>query len=340
MRVAILGTGKMGLLHGAILGAMPEVEVCAVADNSEFILGALATLRPELRTFHDYERLLDDVRPDAAFITAPASMHIPMALACVTRSIPFFIEKPLGVNAVECEGLAKACAERSLITMVGFMMRHVESFARANAILTSGVLGKALSFEATMYVAQLFKKGKGWRYDPKQSGGGVVITQTIHLLDLLRWYFGEATRISARTLSPYSESVEDFCHAQLEFSNGLLGWLDASWSMRHHRLVESRLHVHGADGELIVTDDEVRLFLESPRQGYADGWTVWPHPQLFSRVEFDVGGPQYTRQDRAFVDAVKARTPVACDVAGAYRVQKMVDAIYQSSAASGEPVTI
>lgn len=340
MKVAILGAGKMGLLHGAILGAMPEVQVCAVADSSRFMLDALACLRPELKTYLDYARLLDEAGPDAAVIASPVSLHVPMALACADRRVPFLVEKPLGMTAQECAPLIEACAKRSLVTMVGFMMRHLDSFAHARAVLRTGALGELVSFEATMYVAQLFRRGKGWRYDPAKSGGGVVIGQAIHLLDLLRWYFGEVERVSARTLSPYSESVEDFCHAQLEFEGGLLGWLDASWSMRHHRLVEARLHVHGTEGELIVTDDELRLFLESPRQGYAAGWTAWRHPQLFRGVEFDVGGPQYTRQDRTFVDAVATRATVECDVTSAYRVQKVVDAIYQSAVAKGEPVDI
>jgi len=107
--------------------------------------------------------------------------------------------------------------------MVGYMMRYAETYLKAKSILTSGVLGKVITFGATIYVSQLFRTGKGWRYDKSQSGGGVVIGQATHLIDLLQWFFGPVQSVSARTRGWYSKDVEDFAHAILNFADGLYG---------------------------------------------------------------------------------------------------------------------
>jgi predicted dehydrogenase len=120
----------------------------------------------------------------------------------------------------------------------------------------------------------------------------------------------------------------------------LTGYLDTSWSARHHRMVDISIDVQGENGTLTVTDDVVKLYLDDKRGAYAAGWTELRKPELFQPVEIDVGGPQYTRQDALFLQAVRDRGFVDFDAFSAYRVQQAVDAIYQSSDAGGQRVTI
>jgi len=89
-----------------------------------------------------------------------------------------------------------------------------------------------------------------------------------------------------------------------------------------------------------VTDDVVRLFLDEPSAGYSAGWSRFLIPDLFTGVPIDLGGPQYTRQDQAFCEAVRNRTSVESDAVNALRVQRIVDAVYASAAAGGEARTV
>jgi len=191
-----------------------------------------------------------------------------------------------------------------------------------------------------MYVAQLFKPGKGWRYDRETSGGGVLITQNSHLIDLLLWIFGPIGWVSGHTKSWCSKGVEDFAHAYLRFDSGLTGYIDTSWSLRHHRTVDIWIDVQGTDGNLTVTDDELKLYLEHEHESYPRGWTVWKKPDLFRGVPFDIGGPEYARQDAEFLSAVRLGETVCSDAASAFGVQRVVDAIYQSAESGGKQVSI
>lgn len=339
MRVAVIGIGKMGLLHAGILNALDGVELCALSDTSKYLLGMVKNLKP-VPVYDDYVRMLDREKPDAAVIATPVKLHVPMMKECVSRGIHFMVEKPLGLDAREAEKVVRGVEERRLVTQVGYMLRYVETFQKARTVIASGALGTLQRVRGTSYVAQLFQKGKGWRYSRKESGGGVVIGQATHLLDLMHWYFGAPERVWATAQHLYSEEVEDSAHGMMEWTSGLSGWFDCSWSERHHRLLEIEVAVQGENGNLVVNDDTVKLFLESPAMGHASGWTHWKKPDLFEGVTIDIGGPQYTKQDEDFARAVMQGGRVSSDVANGIEVQRVVDAVYESADHRGKEVRL
>ncbi len=186
----------------------------------------------------------------------------------------------------------------------------------------------------------MFKPGKGWRYNKQESGGGVVTGQATHVIDLLQWYFGNVKNISANTRSFYSKKVEDFAHVFFDFDNGVSGWMDSSWSMRHHRLLETEISINARNGNLMVNDDCIDLYLDTPGNGYEAGWTYIKRPDLFKGVEIDLGGTHFSLQDIAFIDAVRQKRKVASDLKNAFEVQRIVDAIYDSANKNGTPVDL
>ncbi|RIK81942.1 hypothetical protein DCC62_01070 [candidate division KSB1 bacterium] len=177
LNVAVVGIGKMGLLHAGIMNGLEGVRLSAIADTSKFLLGFAQSLKDDLNIYDDYREMLDKAKPDAAVLATPVFLHVPMAAECVKRGIPFFLEKPLSIVSRDADDLVADIEKKKLTTMVGYMMRYVETFAKAKELLQSGALGEIITFNATIYVSQLFKTGKGWRYDKKESGGGVVIGQ-------------------------------------------------------------------------------------------------------------------------------------------------------------------
>jgi predicted dehydrogenase len=336
MRVAVVGIGKMGLLHAGIMNAMDGVELCGICDSSKFLLGFAKSLK-NVSTHDDFKKMLDEAKPDAVVITTPVHLHVPMAMECVERGIAFFLEKPLSIKSSDADALVEAVEKKNIATMVGYMMRYVETFQKAKEIIDSGVLGEVINFNSAIYVAQLFKTGKGWRYNKNESGGGVVIGQATHLIDLLKWYFDEVEYVSAHTKNWYSQEVEDFAHAHFEFANGVSGWMDSSWSVRHHRLLEITIQVNAANGNLVVNDDQVKMYLDLDFNGHHAGWTIFNRPDLFEGVEFDVGGPQYTKQDKDFIEAIRSGKEIESDIKNAHEVQQIVDAIYSSAEKRGRP---
>lgn len=340
LRIGVVGLGKMGMLHAAIFNALPGSRLAAVAEVSRLHRDVLAQYNPTVRTYADPGEMLDSGQVDALVIATPVSSHVPLAVSSIERGIPFFMEKPLALTAAQGRDAMSALAARPTVNLVGYMTRFVDSFEKAHAILESGCLGHLQRVTATIYVSQLFGRGRGWRYDRKTAGGGCLHAQGSHLLDLLTWYFGPVVRVNAEVMSAYSTEVEDFAHVLLEFRSGLRAWLDSSWSVRSHRTLETTVDVLGDNGALVVNDDSVSLWLEKSAGAFVAGRTAWTAADLYRGVPIDVAGPQYTREDLTFLNAVRDNSPVQPDAGQAYHVQQIIDAAYTSSLSNGAPVWI
>lgn len=336
----MIGLGKLGLLHAGLMNGLPDSRLVAVADSNATLLKALKSRMEHVRTYPDHKTLLRDGGIDAAVIATPTGTHVEVAVDCVAQGIPVLIEKPLSLSGRQARPLLDALAQRPVANMVGYMGRYIETFAKAKAIVASGALGRLQMLRSSMYVGQLFRAGKGWRYDKAVSGGGVLITQNSHVVDKLLWLFGDVHSVSAQVRSLYSQGVEDYAHVVFTFDSGLTGFMDASWSARHFRTPAIAIHVQGEAGTLDVDDDSVRLFLDAPAGGFAAGWSEWRKPDLYEGVSFDIGGPQYTRQAEAFLAAVRGGPNPSSDVRSAWRAQCVIDAAYLSASRAGAPVTV
>lgn len=331
LKIGIIGLGRMGLMHCAIFNSLPESEVVAVVDPAMFPAKPLHMLNPALKVYKDAHKLFRNEQIDGVLIASPVGYHIENALECVRNNIPFLIEKPLAVNAKQAEPLLTALDGKTLTNMIGYMARNIESFKVGKEIIDAGALGSILYVKGTVYVSQLFKQGKGWRYDPEVSGGGVLESQGSHLLDLLYWYFGPVKKVCADNLSLYSQGIEDFSHAILNFENGLKGWIDASWSVRFKRKMELKLDILGENGSLVINDDTVDLFLDNDTSGYKAGKTYLSANDLYKGVCIDIGGSKFTYQDQKFLHGILNKSAISPSVKDGYHIQKIVDACYQSS---------
>ena len=278
--------------------------------------------------------------PDVVAIATPTGIHVPIALDCVKRGIPVFIEKPLSLNAEQAMPLLDALRQRAVVNMVGFMSRFLHPVVKAKEIVETDVLGGLQMLRASMYIGQLFRRGKGWRYDRGVSGGGVLTTQNSHLVDLLLWFFGPIDWVSAHTGKLYSRDVEDHAHLFFQFENGLRGYLDASWSARHYRAPTIAVHAQGENGTLDLDDDQVSLYVAEPSGAWTAGWHRWTKPDLYKGSVFDIGGTAYTDQALQFLSAIRGQGRVGSDVRSAYEVQRVIDAAYLSAEQNGTPVQV
>jgi predicted dehydrogenase len=340
LNIGIIGLGRMGLMHTAIFNSLPESKVVAVVDPAMFPAKPLNMLNPAIKVYKSVDKMFKNEQIDGVLIASPVGYHIENALDCVHHNVPFLMEKPLAINAEQAEPLISELRMKPLPNMIGYMARNIDSFREGKKIIESGALGTVLNVKGTVYVSQLFKQGKGWRYDPKISGGGVLESQGSHLLDLLYWYFGNVKKVNAETQSVYSRGIEDFSHVMLTFESGLKGWIDASWSVRFKRKMELRLDILGENGSLVISDDTLDLFLDSAVGNYREGKTFLSANDLFSGVYIDVGGAKFTYQDQEFIKAVLEHRETSPSINDGFHIQKIVDACYKSASDSGSPIII
>ena len=340
LRGAVIGFGKLGLLHAGLVNGLAGSELAVVVETSPLIQRAIRQYFPHVTVLQSVAELVATHRPDFAVIATPTDSHVEIATDLVNQKIPVFIEKPLSLTAKQAEPLLAALSKSWVPNMVGYMGRFMDTFRHAHKLISLGVLGNLVMVRSSMYVEQLLEPGSGWRYDPTRSGGGVLVTQNSHVVDKLIWMVGELYEVSGFTTQVVSRSVEDYAHAFLKFSNGAVGYLDASWSVRHFRTPTISVHLQGSNGTLEVSDDHVDLYLDRANSGYPSGWSHWRLPDLYEPVPLDIGGTHYTRQMLTFLTAVRSGLSVESDVASALKTQRAIDAIYASARQSGASVRL
>ncbi len=140
IRVAVVGLGKMGISHLALLRAHPEVELAAVCDSSSYVLGVLKKytgVRP-IRTTRRCSATSSSTR---CSIATPTRTHARMVRSALERNVHVFCEKPFTLSTTDAQELASLGAERGLVTQVGYHNRFVGAFREAKALLDAGALG-------------------------------------------------------------------------------------------------------------------------------------------------------------------------------------------------------
>ncbi len=333
MKVGIIGFGKMGMFHGALLKKLPGVELTSIADTTKLVLKAFKSVMPDIKYYVSYKEMINKNKLDAVIITTPSFNHVPIASYAAERNIHFFVEKPLSSDLHQAEELYRIVKKNNVKSMVGFSARYLSPFMKGFEIIKSGELGKIISVNAENYLSDVMGKEKGWRFNKALSGGGVVIDYTVHIIDLLFWYFGYAKEISAKTKKIYSESVEDEVTATIAFNNDIKANLSSSWSNPNYRKSYLKLEITGEKGTVVITDQTVIM---KTKGGIVIDMVS---PDLYQGYYLDIGGSNFSIQMQKFYNYIVNDVPVEADIESGLAVQKIIDAIYTASE-SGRTVKI
>jgi len=323
-RVGIVGLGKMGILHGGIVNKLPDANVTAVCEKERLVAGIAKKLLPKGVSFYaDSAEMVSKENLDAVFITTPIASHAPiiLELAKLKPDLSLFVEKPLANSSELARNTCEAVKGSRGVHMVGFQKRYAPLFQEAKKMLDKHLIGDLMFFRAYSYSSDVLGEGTSWRF---ASGvGGVLLDLAPHLLDVLLWLFGDVEYVSAVRRSLYSKTVEDYVHAILNFESGLSGHMDACWSVRGFRLPEIMLEIHGKEGNIILTDDELRI-----EPGNEDEKQQVFYNQSFdTSVPFLLANPEYTLEDQAFLIAIDGGSRPVPDFLEAAKVNFLVEAI-------------
>jgi predicted dehydrogenase len=330
IRTAVIGLGKLGILHMSVVNMVPDAELCAIADVNKGLGKYVEQAGIKAPFYADTDRMIAEVRPDAAVICTPAFANLPVVEQCLVRDMDLFTEKPLAHTLDAAKKMMALAANRNIITATGYLFAHMGIYKRAKALLAEGILGKLYRVRSSVYTSEVFAKKKGWLYDPEKAGGGAVINIASHLLYVLYWFFGTAEAVTARTRRIYSD-VEDAGSALLEFKGGLQGTLDVSWSVPGYRLPHTEIVVEGDNGVMELTNDYLKLNLYRAHKGFPKEWTTIHKIDLPSSSRFEIGAEGLYEEDQDFIRAAVERGRPAVTWADGFEVQRMVEAIYRSA---------
>lgn len=334
MNFAVVGLGKIGIMHAAMVRNVPGARLAALVDRVPKLGRQVRSMMGDpVPYFPSIEEAHRGVELHGAFVCVPQFAHRPVAEACLALGLHVFVEKPLCHTLADAEALAEAGKKHpNSATAVGFMKTHEGHYAEVGRLLREHALGPLQDFDATCYLSQVFAPKKGWIYTRHLSGGGMVINSTCHLLHALSRWFGPVKALTATCRNIHSNEVEDEATIDLEFA-GVAGRLHTSWSEPGYDVETSTVRIRGEAGKLEVNDSELRLELREPRAGYEAGAYAWPRV-AFDRSAFNLspayGGEGYYREDADFVAACGERRPATVGWDEGLAVQRVVDAVYRS----------
>lgn len=307
IKVGLVGLGKMGLSHFALVNAHPDTETVA-CDATGMLVDMLSRNIPN-RLYRDYDRMLAEEQLDAVVISTPSRLHGGMVRAALERGIHVFCEKPFCLDWRESEALADLAEARGLVGQVGYHYRHVGAMREMKRIVEAGALGRITHVLAEAYGPVVLRpKKQTWR-SRKSEGGGCLYDYAAHPLNLLNWLFGAPERVSGSVLgSVFSDEIDDEVFATLSFPGGTTAQLSVNWSDESHRKMSTKLSLIGTNGRINVDRQECQVYLRAPvagLPGYGKGWTVRYTTELTEDPWFYLRGEEYSHQIDDFVRAVR-----------------------------------
>lgn len=322
MRVAVVGIGKMGLLHAGILNFMPEVKLVALCDRSSVILRfAKKIFEPTgVKILKDVESL-SSLDLDAVYVTTPISSHSIIAEQLLRKGIArnMFVEKTLASSYDEAKSLCTLVQSHRSVNMVGYMKRFAVTFRKANDLLRGKSVGEISSFDAYAYSSDFVGLGNNSRGAAPR--GGALRDLGCHVIDLALWFFGDLQVDLTKPESEHGEAPADLVSFDVTTLDGVRGRFCVSRSMENYRMPELGLSITGSEGTLNVNDDKVALKLNN---GEA---SVWHRHDLGDNVAFWLGETEYFREDQHFVNSVLEDRFVQPDFCTASKVERVIDQV-------------
>lgn len=309
IRVAVVGLGKMGLSHLAMIRPHPKVDLVGVCDSAAYLLDVL-NKNTGVPTFTDYDAMLATTQLDAVIIATPSHLHAPMVRKALLRDLHVFCEKPLFLDPVEGAELTAMAQERGLVTQVGYHNKFVGAFREVKRLLEFGAIGAPTTVLAEAYGPVVLKpQGRSWR-TKRNSGGGCLYDYAAHPLDLVAWYLGEPTAIGgSRLTSIFSRETDDAVTATLFYPDGVTAELLTNWSDESQRKMTTKVTVWGTEGRIYADRQEVQVFLRDSApipEGYQAGWNTRYTTELTEPTWFYLRGEEYSAQLDEFVNRVEA----------------------------------
>jgi predicted dehydrogenase len=337
LRAAVIGAGRMGMVHGHLLQVHPETELVGFVDRDTGLAAHLASQGLKAKLYPSIAELYAATKPEALFICTPTHTHLAVVRECLSQKVHLFLEKPLATNLADAENLVRAADEARVMHAVGYVYAHLPIVQAAHDLLARGVLGEVLRFTAHAYVSEVFGPKQGWFFQKEAAGGGVVANMASHLLFILGWFFGPIRRVTASIRSHFT-ALDDSAQALLTFGSGTTGLLDASWSVPGTQMLDYGVTVDGKNGTLVLGRERILLNLLAPAGGHEAGWSEVHASDLPADSAFDVsphiGGEAFYRQLSTFVDACRSGVLPFCSLAEGLNTQRMIEAIYASAATS------
>ncbi|MFI5335142.1 MAG: Gfo/Idh/MocA family protein [Opitutales bacterium] len=328
IQYALIGCGGVGCKRAA---SLPPGNLRYACDLDADRAAAVAATHPGATARTDYRVALDDPVVSAVIVSTRNDALGPLALEAVQAGKHVLVEKPGALNARQLRTLAAAATKAGVLVRPGYNHRFHPALRQTRTLIDSGALGPLLFLRGRYGHGGRVGYGREWRADPKLSGGGELIDQGVHLIDLAGWFLGDFPTVAGHvTTSFWDMPVEDNAFVSLRTAAGQTAWLHVSCTEWKNLF---SLEVYGRDGKVAVDGlggsygpERCTFYRMLPQMGPPET-TVWEYP---------AGDGSWAAELAAFETDIRSGHAPSPGLSEAIRTLEVVELIYR---ASGFPVS-
>jgi len=338
LHLGILGGGNISQTHMRAALEIDGVTIAAVCGQNAGKISRLADAAGAA-AYQDSGEFFRHRPMDAVLIGSPSGLHAEHGIAAARHGLHVLVEKPIDITTARADDLITACENACVKLGVFLQDRTSPGIRRLKRVIDAGKLGKPILVSASVrwYRAPEYYGQSRWRGTWALDGGGALMNQGIHTLDLLLWLFGDVSSVWARARTALHDiEVEDTVAASFEFSNGAIGNLEAATSA--YPGFSRRIEMTWSRGTVILENDRISLVnLVTPLDGLCSERPEPDDERAASPIVSDTRGHRAIIED--FIQAIISDGVPLCDGHQARRSVRFVNAIYESSR-SGLAVSI
>jgi UDP-N-acetyl-2-amino-2-deoxyglucuronate dehydrogenase len=332
----IIGCGMIANFHARAVGDIRGAKVVACYDAVPAAADRFAATQG-CRAYHNLKEMLADPDVDVVTIGTPSGAHMEPAVAAAKAGKHVIVEKPLEITLARCDKIIRACETAGVKLSAIFPSRFHQSSIELKKAVDAGRFGRLTLGESYVkwYRTQAYYDSGAWRGTWELDGGGALMNQAIHSVDILTWLMGPVVGITAHTglLAHERIAVEDTAVATLKFANGALGVLEASTAAFPGYL--KRIEVHGSEGSAAMEEEDVVAwdFAKKVRSDAA------VHARMAARVSTAggasdpsaIGHHGHTEQFRDVLEAIRENRKPAIDGHEGRRSVEIILGVYKAA---------
>ena len=332
IHIGLIGGGNISNTHARAIGAIPEAHIAAIYGTNKDKVERLSRQYGGC-AYDDLQAFLDHRPMDLVVIGSPSGLHASHGIASVQCGMHVLTEKPIDISVQRADELIEAADRAGVKLGVILQDRGKNDIGRLKKLLDDGLVGRPLLAEAKVKwyrPAEYYSQSK-WRGTLAMDGGGALINQAIHTVDVLLWLMGDVTEVQARTSTAlHSIEGEDIAVALLEFANGALGSLQATTAALPG--YPRRIEITGTGGTVILEQDHiVAIDVRNPPAGIGVSAPSHDRENNSSPVVGDFRGHQVIFED--FLSAIRENRTPMCDGREGRRSLALVERIYEAAKA-------
>lgn len=309
----IVGGGAIAHAYAQALRVSDRARLVAVADV-DAATGARFGETHGIEAYPDYERMLAAEHLDAAIVCTPPASHAAIAIGLLERGLHVICEKPFAIATEDAHAMADAADAAGRVLTMGSKFRYVPDIAYAKTLIADGRIGEVVLFE-NVFTSAVDMRAR-WNAQPSVSGGGVLIDNGTHSVDLMRFFLGPVAAVRAvEGRRVQGLAVEESVNVTVRNPQGVIGDIDLSWSIQ--KTTPNYVEIYGSEGTISIGWKSSRLI----RKGASE---PMPFGNGYDKIE------AFRNQIDNFVGAVAGTERLVIDATDALASVEVIAAIYRS----------